>query len=372
MKKLKKVISIIIIACVLAGAVFFSLYFMGIIKPSQEDYSLSEDGSEKERNDSEEPWQIVFKGFEFYVKPMRLALIHESGCLNIRNCDEYLIQIDVEDMTADDFWNNREKRQNEIEAAGYVMQLAPEKIEMDGREYIRYIVSLENERGSDFENSYYYVLISEASEGKRILAMVRFDGIDVALLDREKREALYEKALIETTDVINSVHATEKKDDATGSCWEVEEPIAYLSKDSLSADKFTISYHLPEGYDLMSDDEMGKTYYSKKDQTHVTTSINSFSWLTAKDMVDKKNQAGISKIMEEGEYEVNGLKYFYYTYSVMHKNNDEKTYWYYFVAYADLENGDIYSINAFSKNNANMINKECYYDFMNIEQSGNN
>lgn len=60
MKKLKKVISIIIIACVLAGAVFFSLYFMGIIKPSQEDYSLSEDGSEKERNDSEEPWQIVF------------------------------------------------------------------------------------------------------------------------------------------------------------------------------------------------------------------------------------------------------------------------------------------------------------------------
>ena len=88
---------------------------------------------------------------------------------------------------------------------------------------------------------------------------------------------------------------------------KMKEPIAYLTEDSLSADDFTITYHLPEGDNLMSDNEMGKTYYSEQDETHVTTSIDSLSWLTAKDMVDNKNQAGISKIFTEGEYEINGI-----------------------------------------------------------------
>lgn len=379
MRKYKKLISMIITSCVFMGAVFFALYFMGIIKPSRDDneneeegnYSVLDDGTDNEKNDIEEPWQIVFKGFEFLVKPMGQAIIHESGCLNIRNCDEYLIQIDVEDRTVTEFWENREEKINNIEASGYVMQLAPEKIDIDGREYIRYIVSFENERCSDFDNSYFYVLISEASEGKRFLATVRFDGIDVALLDTEERDALYEKALIQTTEVISSAHPTDKNDDVTGAYWEVQEPMAYLSEDSLSADEITISYRLPEGYNLISDNEAGKTYYSVEDQTHVITSIIPYSWITAEEMVESKNSAGISKILTEGKYEINGLNYYYYTYSVMFMEDDEKRYSYYFYAYTDLENGDIYSIHGFTDTNAEIINEEYYYNFMNIGQTGN-
>lgn len=382
MKKYKKLISMIITLCVFAGVVFIALYFMGIINPTQDgnenneneevrNYSVLDDGTDNEKNDIEEPWKIVFKGFEFLVKPMGQAIIHESGCLNIRNCDEYLIQIDVEDRTVTEFWENREEKINNIETSGYVMQLAPEKIDIDGREYIRYIVSFENERGSDFDNSYFYVLISEASEGKRFLATVRFDGIDVALLDTEERDALYEKALIQTTEVISSAHSTDKNDDATGTYWEEQEPMAYLSEDSLSADEITISYRIPEGYNLMSDNEAGKTYYSEEDQTHVITSIIPYSWITAEEMAESKNSAGISKILTEGKYEINGLDYYYYTYSVMFMEDDEKSYSYHFYTYTDLENGDIYSIHGFTDTNAEIINEEYYYDFMNIEQTGN-
>ncbi len=149
MKKYKKFISIIITSCIFVGTVIFALYFMGIINSSQNG------NDDNENNVIDEPWQIVFNGFEFLVKPMGRAIIHESGCLNIRNCDEYLIQIDVEDRTVAEFWENREEKINNIEASGYVMQFAPEKIDIDGREYIRYIVSVENERGSDFNSSFF-------------------------------------------------------------------------------------------------------------------------------------------------------------------------------------------------------------------------
>ncbi len=215
------------------------------------------------------------------------------------------------------------------------------------------------------------MLISEASERKRFLATVRFDGIDVELLDTEERAALYEEALIQTTDVISSAHPTDKNDDATGTYWEKQEPMAYLSEDSLSADEITISYRLPEGYNLMSDNEAGKTYYSEKDQTHVITSIIPYSWITAEEMAESKNSAGISRIITEGEYEINGLDYYYYTYSVMYMKNDEKSYSYHFYAFADLENGNIYSIHGLTDANAEIINKEYYYDFMNIEEIGN-
>lgn len=365
MKRYKKFISIIITFCIFAGAFFCALYFMGIIKSPQ-------DGNyDNEQNVVDEPWQIVFQGFEFSVRPVGQAIIHESGCLNIRSCDEYLIQIDVEDSTVDEFWKNREEKIHNIEVSGYVMQLAPEKIDMDGREYIRYIVSYENERGSDFDNSYFYVLISEASDDKRFLATVRFDGVDVALLEPEERDALYEEVLIQTAEVINSAHPTEKNDDATGTYWEEQEPIAYLSEDSLSADEITLSYMLPEGYNLMSDNEAGKTYYSEKDRTHVITSIIPYSWITAEEMAESKKGAGISKILTEGKYEINGLNYYYYTYSVMFVEDDETSYSYYFYAYADLENGDIYSIHGFTDTNSEIINEEYYYDFMNIVQTGN-
>lgn len=381
MKKYKKVISAIISVCFLAGTALAALYFMGAVKPIQggnsskkeaeDKHSALTDETDKERDITEEPWQIVFKGFEFLVKPLGTAAIHESGCLNIRNCDEYLIQIDVEDRTVDEFWENRDEKIRNIEDAGYIMQLTPEKTDIDGKEYIRYIVSLEKERGSDFDNSYFYVLMTEAYDDRRFLATVRFDGTDIALLDVGERDSYYEKALKETADIISSASPTDKSDDAPGTYFEEEKTTAYLSEDSLSADEITISYKIPEEYRLTADNEAGKTYYSEEDRTHVITSIVPYSWITAADMAESKSSAGISRVIKEGECEINGVTYYYYTYSVMFMRKEEKSFSYHFCAFADLENGDIYSIHGFTDNNPKIIEEEYYYDFMDIEQTEN-
>lgn len=164
MKKCKKIVCAIVIACILAGAAFVALEFMGVIdlnsaRKTEEKSETEQDGN-KIADDETEPWHIVFKGYAFSVNPVGLAIIHD-----IRSCDDYLIQIDVEDKTMADFWDNREQRKKNIEDAGYVMELEPEKFEIQGKEYIRYIASLANERGAKFDRSYFISLYVMPGKG---------------------------------------------------------------------------------------------------------------------------------------------------------------------------------------------------------------
>ncbi len=227
MKKCKKIVCAIVIACILAGAAFVALEFMGVIDLNSarktEEKSETEQDENKIADDETEPWHIVFKGYAFSVKPVGLAIIHESGCLNIRSCDDYLIQIDVENKTMADFWDNREQRKKNIEDAGYVMELEPEKFEIQGKEYIRYIASLANERGAKFDRSYFYQLICDAGEGQRFFTSIRFDEIDIDALSGSERAEVYEKAADEAVAIVAGAVPTDETNDMTGSYWQEDE-----------------------------------------------------------------------------------------------------------------------------------------------------
>ena len=196
MKRYKKIIYVILMICILAGSVFAALDFMGVVdlnfrnKKFGEDVSATENENGANTNNPE-PWHIVFKGYAFSVEPVGLAIIHESGCINIRSCDEYLIQIDVEDGTAEEFWNGRDERVKNMEDSGYVIELAPEKVELQGREYIRYIISLANERGADVDNTYFYVLVSDAGDDQRFFTVIKFDEINIASLNVKEKGEIY-------------------------------------------------------------------------------------------------------------------------------------------------------------------------------------
>ena len=227
MKKCKKIVCAIVIACILAGVAFVALEFMGVIdlnsaRKTEEKSETEQDGN-KIADDETEPWHIVFKGYAFSVKPVGLAIIHESGCLNIRSCDDYLIQIDVEDKTMADFWDNREQRKKNIEDAGYVIELEPEKFEIQGKEYIRYIASLANERGAKFDRSYFYQLICDAGEGQRFFTSIRFDEIDIDALSGSERAEVYEKAADEAVAIVAGAVPTDETNDMTGSYWQEDE-----------------------------------------------------------------------------------------------------------------------------------------------------
>lgn len=377
MKRYKKIIYVILMICILAGSVFAALDFMGVVNLNTINEKFGEDMSttENETNTNKpEPWHIVFKGYAFSVEPVGLAIIHESGCINIRSCDEYLIQIDVEDGTAEELWNGRDERVKNMEDSGYVIELAPEKVELQGREYIRYIISLANERGADVDNTYFYVLVSDTGDDQRFFTVIKFDGIDIASLNVKEKDGIYEKAVDEVTAVVAGAVPTDETNDMAGSYWQETQPIENFATDNdnnIGADNITnedttVSYELPEGYILTDDDLSGKKYYSDNDKVNVMISVVPYTWMTAADMAEREHRAGISKVIRSGQYEVSGVTFYYYTYSILYIRGEKRSITYHFNGYADLKNGDIYSVYGFADGNPAAMEPDTYADFMKI------
>lgn len=375
MKRYKKIIYVILMICILAGSVFAALDFMGVVdlnfrnKKFGEDVSATENENGANTNNPE-PWHIVFKGYAFSVEPVGLAIIHESGCINIRSCDEYLIQIDVEDGTAEEFWNGRDDRVKNMEDSGYVIELAPEKVELQGREYIRYIISLANERGADVDNIYFYMLVSDAGDDQRFFTVIKFDEINIAYLNVKEKDEIYEKAVDEVTSIVAGAVPTDETNDMAGSYWQETQPVdtgnSATDKDSITNEDTIVSYELPEGYILTDDDLSGKKYYSDIDRVNVTISVVPYTWMTAADMAERERGAGISKVIRSGQYEVNGVTFYYYTYSILYIRGGKRSITYHFNGYADLKNGDIYSVYGFADDNPAAMEPDTYADFMKI------
>lgn len=383
MKRYKKIIYVILMICILAGSVFAALDFMGVVdlnfrnKKFGEDVSATENEADSNSNtenetntNNPEPWHIVFKGYAFSVEPVGLAIIHESGCINIRSCDEYLIQIDVEDGTAEEFWNGRDDCVKNMEDSGYVIELAPEKVELQGREYIRYIISLANERGADVDNIYFYMLVSDAGDDQRFFTVIKFDEINIAYLNVKEKDEIYEKAVDEVTSIVAGAVPTDETNDMAGSYWQETQPVdtgnSATDKDSITNEDTIVSYELPEGYILTDDDLSGKKYYSDIDRVNVTISVVPYTWMTAADMAERERGAGISKVIRSGQYEVNGVTFYYYTYSILYIRGEKRSITYHFNGYADLKNGDIYSVYGFADDNPAAMEPDTYADFMKI------
>lgn len=370
MKKYKEIIFGLLFICMLIGVTSASLTFMGVIGHTENVVT----GTEKEGDEGDEmaetteDWHIVFKGFSFLVKPAGTAIIHESGCLNVRSCDDYLIQIDVEEKTMDDFWDNRAERVQSIENSGYVIELPPEKTQIGGKEYVKYIVSLANERGAAFENSYFGVLIRQASDKERILTTIRFDGTDMDALNAEQKAAIYEKAFAQARAIADSAVETEETNDMVGTYWQENAYMETGLVDSIVDKDTVVSYKLPDQYKLLSDNLAGKSYYADAEKRNVLVSVVPYSWMSAKDMAESRRRAGISKVVDEGRYEVNGVIYYYYAYSVLHIKGEKRSCTYHFAAYADLKNGDIYVICGDAADNPQAMEPHGYYDFMDIKE----
>ncbi len=365
--------------CILAGSVFAALDFMGVVNLNTINEKFGEDMSttENETNTNKpEPWHIVFKGYAFSVEPVGLAIIHESGCINIRSCDEYLIQIDVEDGTAEELWNGRDERVKNMEDSGYVIELAPEKVELQGREYIRYIISLANERGADVDNTYFYVLVSDTGDDQRFFTVIKFDKIDIASLNVKEKDKIYEKAVDEVTSIVDGAVPTDETNDMAGSYWQETQPVDTensttdkgnnIDVDNITNEDTTVSYELPEGYILTDDDLSGKKYYSDNDKVNVMISVVPYTWMTAADMAERERRAGISKVIRSGQYEEKGVTFYYYTYSILHIRGEKRSITYHFNGYADLKNGDIYSVYGFADDNPAAMEPDTYADFMKI------
>ena len=353
-------------------AVFMGLWFTGILSFGEKD---GENAEETENSQgSPEGWEIVFKGMKFTIPEKGMAGIHESGCMNIRQQDEYLIQIDIEDDTVENLWAYMDSKIQSLTEYGYRIEKEPEWIDRDEQDCFRYVISMEDERGSNLEHTYYEVMLMPADAERRFLAVVRFDGIDIDNLGTKLRDRIYDEALEAVLAMLDQAVPTDQKDDEAGTFWYVEKNLdpngAYLSEDSILCDdgEWSVTYMLPENSQIVSDDVAGKTYLDTDNKIYIQTSTSHFTWMTAEEMAQHSAESHLSRIHDQGEIEIGGHTFYYYTYSVLEYGKAKRETHYYFHAFCDLGNGDLYFIYGYADDCPMAIDEMYYLDVMDITE----
>ena len=361
-------------AAVWLFAVFLGLWFAGVLSFSGKRMPEAEESAVAAGQNEEQArvWEIVFRGMKFTIPQKGIALVHESGCLNIRQTDSYLIQISIEDDTIDDIWESMDTRRESLIESGYRMEKEAVRLAEGGQDRIRYVVSLEKERGSDFDRSYFEVVFAPATEGRHILAVVRYDGIDVDGLEEETRDQVYAESFAAVEAILDRACSTDEIDDEAGSYWmedvslDPEQP--YPAEDTITYGdgQYMLTVRLPEGCMLVSDTIAGKEYFDSVNQVYVYANVIEYKWQTAKDMADSLAARELSRIHEEGETEVNGRTFYYYSYSVLEYEKSKTTIRYHFEAFCDLEDGSIYTIAGYTQDYPEALEKTYYQDWMDV------
>lgn len=369
---LRKIMKYIAAAVLSLSAVLWGLLFMGALPSGAVGTAESAQITETEEDEESKLWEIHFRGMKITMQENGVAYIHESGCLNIRLEDAYLLQIDVEEDTVDDMWSGIDKKMEALTASGYRIEEKPTRLTEGAMDCVRYVISMENERGSAYQHTYSQVCLMPADSGRHFLVVIRYDGADVDAMGEEEKSALYDKGFADAAEILADACPTDEPDDAYGSYWMKEENISPGDpiSDSIAYDDgtLTLSYGIPENCYLISDNIAGKTYLDEENEIYMNVSVINYTWESAKEKADKHSSAGFSRLHEQGETEVNGRVFYYYTYSVLERSKTKKRYHYYFYAYCDLDNGDIYAIYGNADNNPLAMDASFYLNLMDISE----
>ena len=356
-------------------AVFLGLWFMGVLSLGEKSISKTE-GEEIAAggiDEKERVWEIVFLGMKFTIPQKGIALVHESGCLNIRQNDHYLIQILIEDETIDDKWEHMEQKRESLIESGYRMEKEAERLTDNERDCIRYVISMGQERGSAYDRSYFAVMLAPTDDGRHFLAVIRYDGLDVERMDEATRDKVYEEAFADAEAVLDAAHSTDEREDEVGSYWMEDKnlgPEPYMTEDTIiyGDGQYRISYHLPDYCQLIADDISGKRYLDTVNLVYISTDVLHYTWKSAKDMAKSFAESELSRIDTEGEVTVNDRVFYYYTYSVLEYAKNKTETLYYFHAYCDLDDGSIYTIYGRAENYPAAFKETYYLDWMDIRE----
>lgn len=333
-------------------ALLGGLWFAGVLSFGEKNvsYDAADEPAVKEGNDRPQVWEIVFKGMKLTLPQKGTVYLHESGCMNIRQDERYLIQIQIEEDTLDEMWACMEEKKRSLTEFGYRMEKEAERLTAEGHDYVRYVISLEKERGSSFDRTYFEVMLAPADEGRHFLVVIPYDKIDVDKLDGAMKEKVYDEALVRASAILDTAYPTDEIDDEVGMLWMEDKSLdpdqRYISEDTIvyADGQHSLSYRLPEHCMLTADNIAGKTYYDEDDQVYVRTDVLKYTWMPAEELARSIADRELSRPHTSGEILVNGRIFYYYTYSVLEYRKNETSTEYLFYAYCDLEDGSIYTI----------------------------
>lgn len=370
---MRKIVNTIIIGLLSVAAVLTGLWFMGVISFAGQDTSGDDETIREEpwRDVRDEVWEIKYNGMKFFVDAKATAYIYESGCLNISLTDDYLIQLNPEEETIDTFWENRERKMESLIESGYRIETEPERLTMEEREYIRYVVSLDKSN-SDYDRMFFQVLLTPDNKGGRFLICVRYDGIDVEKLDEASRVQLHVSSMDMVEQLMDSAVPTDEEDDEIGSLWmpdiSSDSEKVYLIQDSQEYAGGTVTYHLPKDCYVLSEGIVGRNYKIENEDICINVSVREKSMSNAEERAENHTAAGFSKVHTQGEIEIDGRTFYYYTYSVKQCSKEDESYNYHFYAFCDLKNGDVYEVSGWSYVNDEAMDCDFYLDVMKFSE----
>lgn len=328
-------------------ALLGGLWFAGVFSfgGKNASHDAAEEGDERPQ-----VWEIVFKGMKLTLPQKGTVYLHGSGCLNIRQDERYLIQIQIEEDTVDEMWAGMEEKRQSLTEFGYRMEKEAERLTGEGYDHIRYVISLEKERGSSFDRTYFEVILAPADEGRHFLVVIPYDKLDVDKLDDATREKVYDEAFARAGEILDAAYPTDELDHEIGMLWTEDKSLdpeqRYISEDTIvyADGEHSLSYLLPEHCMLTADNIAGKTYYDEDHQVYIRTDVLKYTWMSAKKLADSTADRELSRPHTSGELHINGRTFYYYTYSVREYWKNKTSMNYRFYAYCDLEDGSIYMI----------------------------
>lgn len=358
-------------------ALFGGLWFAGVF--SFGDRNDSDGAAEKQtaagENAEARVWEVVYKGIKFFLPQKGMVGLHETDVLNIRQDERYLIQIVIKNGTMDERWEKWSQSREGLIEAGYRVEKEAERLVEDGRDDIRYLVSMENVQGDSVERTYFDVILAPADEGRYFLALIRYDKIEMEKLDETMREKIYEEAFVRTSAILNGTCPTDEMDDELGTHWMEDKNLdpehQYISEDTIEYrdGQYSLSYQLPEHCMLTTDNLYWKTYYDEDNQVYISTDVAKPNWRTAKTMLESKEKYELSRPYSSGEVQVNGRIFYYVTYTVLTYKGEKTSKEYEFYGYCDLEDGSLYSIRGYSQVCPETLDAEYYFEWMNFTVS---
>ncbi len=373
MNGIKKVLYTVTVVLWLS-ALFGGLWFAGVFSIGGKSglYDAAEELAAETGNDRPPVWTVVFKGMKFVLPQKGKVYLHESGCMNIRQDERYLIQIDIEENTLDEMWSDMEQKRESLIKSGYCMEKEAERVTGEGYDYIRYVLSLKDERGSDLDQTFFEVLLASADEERHFLVVILYDEIDVEKLDDTMREKIYDEALVRAKGIWEGACRTDEADDEVGMLFTEDKSLnpdqRYILEDTLvyGDGEHSLSYRLPEHCMLTLDNIAGKTYYDEDNQAYIQTNVVKYTWLTAREMAESVADRELSRPLTSGELKVSGRTFYYYTYSVAEYGRNKTSLVYEFHGYCDLEDGSIYSIFGYADDNPEAADEAYYLEWMDI------
>ncbi len=367
-------------ACVVTAgiwllALFGGLWFAGFFSPVKDPLSAAGESMAEGSADQPRIREVTYKGMKFFLPEKGMVGIHASGCLNIRQVDRYLIQIEISDGTVEELWEEWSQKRELLLETGYRMEKEAELLEGEEGDYIRYVISLDDGRWSDFDRTYFDVVMAPADEGRHFLTVILYDKIDVENLDEATREKVFAEAFVRASAILAAACPTDEADEEPGTVWYEDKSLdperRYVTEGTIvyKDGKHSLSYQLPERCMLTGDDAIGKTYYDEDDQIYVTADVVKHHdpvKATAKSMAESNVKGNLSRPHTSGEVQVNGRTFYYCTRTVVDYQKRKMVTTYTFDGFCDLGAGNVYCIHGYSEKSPKTLEPEYYLEWMDI------